>query len=236
MGIPNPLKQPGDDQDAFVFKIEIPKILSLLATRDLNGFVPGVDDLLYGNEEHDIMGVNAKVERGRQAVAALGEYKQARKNNNEAAAALALDNFNQHRDYLGYGHLLSVEHAVPPVSLTFYAFRVMVGLGTFFILLFALYLYLLNRGTLERNYPLLILGVLSLFLGYVAQQAGWIVTEVGRQPWAIQDMLPVTVARSNLDGGTVMTTFFLFLILFTVLLIAELKIMARQISMGPEGE
>jgi cytochrome d ubiquinol oxidase subunit I len=112
----------------------------------------------------------------------------------------------------------------------------MVGLGTFFILLFALYLFLLNRGTLERNYPLLLLGVLGLFLGYVAQQAGWIVSEVGRQPWAIQDMLPVTVARSNLDTGTVMTTFFLFLGLFAVLLIAELKIMARQITIGPEGD
>ena len=80
------------------------------------------------------------------------------------------------------------------------------------------------------------LGVLSLFLGYLAQQAGWIVTEVGRQPWAIQDMLPVTIARSNLDSGTVAVTFFLFLALFTVLLIAELKIMTKQISIGPEGE
>ena len=236
LGMANPLKQPGDDQDPFIFKIEIPKILSLLATRDFNGFVPGIDDLLYGNAAQGIMGVDAKIERGDQAVAALTAYKEARKANNEAQASAALETFNQHRDYLGYGHLLSVEHAVPPVGLTFYAFRVMVGLGTFFILLFALYLFLLHRGTLERNYPLLILGVLGLFLGYVAQQAGWIVTEVGRQPWAIQDMLPVTVARSNLDTGTVMTTFFLFLALFTVLLIAEIKIMARQIGIGPGGE
>lgn len=236
LGMANPLKQPGDDQDPFIFKIEIPKVLSLLATRDFNGFVPGIDDLLYGNAAQGIMGVDAKIERGDQAVAALAAYKEARKANNEAQASAALETFNQHRDYLGYGHLLSVEHAVPPVGLTFYAFRVMVGLGTFFILLFALYLFLLHRGTLERNYPLLILGVLGLFLGYVAQQAGWIVTEVGRQPWAIQDMLPVTVARSNLDTGTVMTTFFLFLALFTVLLIAEIKIMARQIGIGPGGE
>ena len=78
--------------------------------------------------------------------------------------------------------------------------------------------------------------MLSLFLSWVASQAGWIVSEVGRQPWAIQDMLPVTIARSNLDTGTVMVTFFLFLVLFTALLIAELKIMTKQISLGPEGE
>ncbi len=236
LGMHNPLKQPGDEQDPFLFKVEIPKILSLLATRDLNGFVPGIDDLLYGNPAQNIMGVDEKIGYGKQAVTALGAYKQAKKDGDTAGATAALAVFDQHRAYLGYGHLLSVEHAVPPVSLTFYAFRVMVGLGTFFILLFALYLYLLKRGTLERNYPLLLLGVLGMFLGYVAQQAGWIVTEVGRQPWAIQDMLPVTVARSNLDTGTVMTTFFLFLLLFTALLIAEVKIMLHQIAIGPEGE
>ncbi len=78
--------------------------------------------------------------------------------------------------------------------------------------------------------------MLSLFLGYLAQQTGWVVSEVGRQPWAIQDMLPVSIARSNLDTGTVMVTFFMFLALFTALLIAELKIMTKQISIGPEGE
>ncbi len=74
----------------------------------------------------------------------------------------------------------------------------------------------------------------SLFLGLVASQAGWVVAEVGRQPWAIQGLLPVTVARSNLTAATVQTTFFLFLVLFTVLLIAELRIMLKQIHIGPE--
>lgn len=73
------------------------------------------------------------------------------------------------------------------------------------------------------------------FLGLVAQEAGWVVAEVGRQPWAIQGLLPVTVARSNLTVGTVQTTFFMFLALFTILLIAEIKIMTKQISIGPEG-
>jgi len=61
-----------------------------------------------------------------------------------------------------------------------------------------------------------------------------VVAEVGRQPWAIQDLLPVTVARSNLTAGTVKTTFFMFLVLFTILLIAEVSIMLKQISIGPE--
>ena len=78
--------------------------------------------------------------------------------------------------------------------------------------------------------------MISLFLGYIATEAGWVVTEVGRQPWAIQGLLPVSVARSNLDTATVATTFFIFLVLFTALLIAEVKIMTKQISLGPKGD
>jgi cytochrome d ubiquinol oxidase subunit I len=69
----------------------------------------------------------------------------------------------------------------------------------------------------------------------IASQAGWIVAELGRQPWAIQDMLPVGAATSNLAKGNVMTTFWMFAILFTLLLLAEIKIMLNQIKKGPEG-
>ncbi len=236
IGLINPNKKPGDDQDAFSFKVEIPGMLSVLAKRDFDGFVPGINDLVYGNAEQGLMSTEEKIRRGKLAVASLGDYKKAKKNGEHLVANNALSVFDQHRDYLGYGYLNSPEEVVPPVALTFYAFRIMVGLGTFFILLFLVYGYLMEKKQLENKPMILRLGVLSLFLGYIAQQTGWIVTEVGRQPWAIQDMLPVTVARSNLDSGTVAVTFFLFLALFTVLLIAELKIMTKQISIGPEGE
>jgi cytochrome d ubiquinol oxidase subunit I len=234
-GIVNPAKETGDDRDPFLTKVEIPGLLSLLANRDFNSFVAGIDDLVWGNSEHGIVGVDEKIRRGKLAVAALADFKAARKIKDAAAGEAALATFDEHRDYLGYGHLEKPADAVPPVSLTFYAFRVMVGLGTFFILLFALFLYQSARRGLEESRWLLKLGVLSVFLGYVAQQAGWIVTEVGRQPWAIQGLLPVSVARSNLDTGTVAVTFFIFLALFTVLLVAEVKIMCKQIEIGPEG-
>lgn len=236
IGMVNPSKKPGDDQDAFAFKVEIPGMLTLLAKRSFEGFVPGINDLVFGNEEEGIMGVGEKIRRGRIAVASLGDYKQAQNVGDTLAASKALTLFDDHRDFLGYGHLESPEQAVPPVALTFYAFRIMVGLGTFFVLLFLVYIYLMEKRQLENRPLVLRLGFISLFLAWVASQAGWVVSEVGRQPWAIQDMLPVTVARSNLDSGTVAVTFFLFLALFTALLIAELKIMTKQISIGPEGE
>lgn len=75
----------------------------------------------------------------------------------------------------------------------------------------------------------------SIPLAYVAQECGWIVAEVGRQPWAIQDLLPVGMAASNVASSSVMITFWLFAVLFTGLLIAEVKIMLTQIKNGPEA-
>mgnify|MGYP002246499982 FL=1 len=72
-------------------------------------------------------------------------------------------------------------------------------------------------------------------LAYSGSQAGWVVAEVGRQPWAIQDMLPVGAAISKLQTGSVQLTFFIFLLLFTVLLFAEIGIMLKAIKKGPEG-
>ena len=59
--------------------------------------------------------------------------------------------------------------------------------------------------------------------------------EVGRQPWAIQGLLPVNVANTNIATGNVQTTFFIFLALFTALLLAEIRIMLKQIKIGPEA-
>jgi len=123
---------------------------------------------------------------------------------------------------------------VPPIGLTFYSFHIMVALGALFPIIFLLYLYYTYKDSISEKKWLLRFGLFSVFLGYIASQAGWIVAEVGRQPWTIQNILPVSVARANLTTGTVQTTFFLFLFLFTVLLVAEIRIMLKQIQIGPE--
>ena len=149
-------------------------------------------------------------------------------------AVTALSIFDANKDYLGYGFLEKPEDAVPPVAMSFNAFHIMVVLGTIFPLVFLAFLYFSWKGTLQEQRWLLGGGMIMFFLGLFAHWAGWIVAEVGRQPWALQDLLPVTVARTNLTAGTVATTFFMFLILFTALLIAEVSIMLKQISIGPE--
>ena len=72
-------------------------------------------------------------------------------------------------------------------------------------------------------------------LAYIASESGWIVAEMGRQPWTIQDMLPTWAAASDLKSGSVMLTFALFLILFTTMLAVEISIMLRQIKKGPDA-
>ena len=86
------------------------------------------------------------------------------------------------------------------------------------------------RRRLEHKRWLLHAGLWSIPFVYLAGQAGWIVAEVGRQPWAIQDLLPVSAAVSQLETASVQTTFFLFLALFTLLLIAEIRILCKAIK------
>lgn len=142
----------------------------------------------------------------------------------------------KHMPNFGYGHLEKPEDIVPPIALTFYTFHIMVTLGMWFIVLFALLLFFSMKREIS-NYRFLLKATLwSIPLGYIAAEAGWIVAEVGRQPWAIQDLMPVGIAATNIGGGNVALSFTLFAILFTTLLIAEIKIMTKQISIGPEGE
>jgi len=236
LGILNPSKKPGDGQDAFLFEVKIPKLLGLLANRDMTSFVPGIEDMVYGNDEKGIIGAGQKIQLGKKSVIALAEYKAARKAGNEVKAEAALQAFRENERYLGYGYLDKPEDIVPPVGLTFYAFHIMVFTGTFFPILFLLFLFYTVKDRITEKSWLLYLGLIGLFMGLAASQSGWVVAEVGRQPWAINEFLPVGVATSNLSAGNVQTTFFMFLILFTALLIAEIKIMLKQIKNGFEEE
>jgi cytochrome d ubiquinol oxidase subunit I len=203
-------------------------------------FVPGIIDLINGNPERGLLSVSEKMERGRKARDLLIEFKEARKSNDtekaEGIAALFRDKkFNdEYFRYFGYASLNKPEDAIPGVKVAFYTFHVMVMLGMLFILEFFLAIVLLFRGTLRKNRWFLWLVLFSILLPYVAGELGWMLAEMGRQPWIIQDLMPVTTAVTNVNLGSVITTFILFAVLFTVLLIAEVSIMIRQIKIGPK--
>lgn len=210
--------------------VEVPKLLSVLATHDPDGYVPGIDDLLGG---YSVGGVSVpsareKMERGRAALGAFKEFR-AHMDARPAAAAAARRTFDENVEYFGYGYVKEAEDLVPPVGLVFWSFRVMVGAGCALLLVLLLVLYHERKGSLENARWLQHAGLWSIPAVYVAGQAGWIVAEVGRQPWAIQDMLPLGAAVSQLPVSSVRLTFFLFLLLFTVLLVAEVRILCKAI-------
>ena len=133
--------------------------------------------------------------------------------------------------YFGYGYVKDRAQVVPYIPVCFYAFRVMVGGGCLFILLFIL---ILSPTQGRWRGALLWAAILCIPIAYIVSEAGWLVAEFGRQPWTIQDMLPTWVGVSDLGSSAVMTTFLLFLILFTTLLIVEISIMCKAIKKGPQ--
>jgi cytochrome d ubiquinol oxidase subunit I len=229
-------KKIGDGQKEFIWSIEIPYALSFLGFRNINAFVPGIDDLVLGNPTLSIEPAQSKIDKGKVAIASLKTYKEAMRENDNTKATIAFQSFRENQSFLGYGYLNDPAKIIPPVGITFYSFHIMVGLGSWFLALFFFVLYFSMVGKIETKPLLLKLAFLSIPLGYVAGEAGWIVAEVGRQPWAIQSMLPVGIATSSIDPISIMITLGLFATIFTGLLIAEIKIMLKQVSIGPEGE
>jgi cytochrome d ubiquinol oxidase subunit I len=228
----NPFQQPDyvNTQEA-PFRIGIPNGLSVLATRSLHGYVPGVNNLLNGYispEGKKEPSVAEKVAMGQKAILALKDYRSGKKD--EATKKTLMDNVQ----YFGYGYVKDASQLVPYIPLCFWAFRVMVGLGFLFILFFLVVGHLSFRKDITKYGWLLILGIVLLPFAYIASESGWIVAEMGRQPWTIQDMLPTWAAVSDLKAGSIALTFFIFLALFTTMLAVEISILCKQIKKGPE--
>lgn len=232
MGILTPNKKSGDEKEPFIVEIQAPYLLGLMATRGINNFTPGIDDLVYGNEKFNIPSTQSKIDSGKIALNALENIKLASEKNDEKSILENRKILDKNMHNFGYGYLDKPEDIVPPVALTFYSFHVMVALGSYFIVLFLATLYLSMANRIEKYKKLLWACVFSIPLGYVACEAGWIVAEVGRQPWAIQDLMPVGIAATNLASVNVKLSFLLFVVLFTALFIAEIKIMLKQIKIG----
>lgn len=235
VGILNPAKDVDNVEDEFLFKISVPGALSFLAYKDFDAFVPGVNDLVYGNHNQGIVPAQDKIEIGKKAIQSLQSYKVAKREGKTIEAEMHAKELQGNYKYIGYGYFTDIKDLIPNIAITFYSFHIMVALGGYFIVLFGLVLFLLYKDKLVGNKLMLNIMFWSIPLGYIASQAGWVVAEVGRQPWTIQDILPTFASTSHISTGHVQTTFFLFLAFFTILLIAEIGIMIKTIKKGPKG-
>lgn len=216
--------------------IRIPYLLGLIATRSLDTPIEGIEELSQANA--------VRIKDGMQAYSALKVLLKD-PNNIQAQQQLAA-----HQDNLGYSLLLkryttnvsdatsiqiaqAAQDTIPQVAPLFWSFRVMVGCAFLFLGLFAWGFYLSCKRCLE-NKCFLRLAVCSLPLPWLASEAGWFVAENGRQPWAIDGVLPTYLGTSSLATSDLWISLIGFISFYTVLAVVELYLMVKYIRLGPD--
>jgi cytochrome bd ubiquinol oxidase subunit I len=123
------------------------------------------------------------------------------------------------------------------IALLYFSYHIMVGLGTLFIAIALLAALLLWRGKLFSSNWMLWILLLSLPFPYIANTAGWITAELGRQPWLVFGLMRTADGYSKMvSAGNVMFTLLGFMGMYTVLGILFLFLVRREIEQGPEGE
>lgn len=226
-----------EEMDNYV-SIKIPALLGLIATHSVDTPVLGLRDIVANNE--------VRVRSGLIANRTLTELRAGDVTDEK------MELFKAHQKDLGYGLLLvehakdplnpteeeiktAARHSVPSVTLNYFAFRVMLGIVTLLgLLCVAAGYFLIYKGDLQARPKFLKVLVFAIPLPFVACEAGWILAEFGRQPWAIQDVLPTYLATSSLSPVDVGISLLCFIGIYTVLLIIEMKMMVKAIKQGPE--
>ena len=128
----------------------------------------------------------------------------------------------------------AADSTIPNVPVLFWAFRIMVGCGFYFIALFAFSFWKASKRQLDSQRWYLRLALWSLPLPWVAVELGWIVAEYGRQPWAVEGVLPTFLAVSSTDAGNVLFSLLGFVFFYSSLLVVDLYLMVKYVRLGPD--
>ncbi|MEI6424223.1 MAG: cytochrome ubiquinol oxidase subunit I [Lentisphaerota bacterium] len=237
-GILNPAKKSYKDSiDPYIFKIEIPSLLSLLANRDMNSFVPGIKDIInggYQTKNGPALSFDEKHKRGLEARQALADYQKAKEAKDSVAAKKSKEILKANYAQFGYSYIDKPEKLIPHIPTVYYSFRIMVMLGFYFILLFVVLLSMQNK--IEKSKWLLWISVLSIPLGYVASQLGWVVAEVGRQPWIIYKLMKTANAASVVvTAGEIAFSLIMFCLIYMLLAVMFVKLFVKIVKEGPEA-
>ena len=220
------------------YQIRVPWLLGLIATRSIDQPVAGISELVAHAKERIASGIEAHT-----------ALQQLRQHPDDQAA---LPRFAAHQADLGYALLLlryvddpaaaspeQIEAAawstVPNVPVLFWSFRFMVGIGLFLIALFATAFYFSARHRFERHPWFLRLALFSLPLPWLAAELGWIVAEYGRQPWAIDGLLPTFLGVSATPRTNVLLSLTGFTIFYSALAAVDVFLLLRMIRRGPDG-
>ena len=220
------------------FEVKMPYLLGLIGTRSFSEEIPGIKELVLIAEQ-----------RVRDGILAYDAVMAIRENPDDARAQAM---FRRHQQDLGYGLLLKqyredIENAtdaevkkaalstVPDVRTLFWAFRIMVALGMFFIAFFAFSVFLAAKRTLHTKTWFMKIAFWSLPLPFIAIQLGWLVAEYGRQPWTVDGVLPTALSVSSLSIVDIVLTIVAFTLFYGTMAVIEVYLMRKYILMGPEG-
>jgi len=218
--------------------IRIPYVLGLIATRSTDEEVTGLIDIKNQNE--------LRIRNGMLAYADLQRLKGG--DTSEAARSA----FEKNKDDLGFGLLLkkyapnvtdatedqikqAAKDTIPNIFTLFWSFRVMVAMGMLMLFIFVASFYFSAKRTIAKQTWLLRLALYSIPAPWVAAETGWIVAEMGRQPWSISGILPTHLSTSSLSTGDLYLSLAGFIGFYTVLLVIELLLMFKYARLGPSS-
>jgi cytochrome d ubiquinol oxidase subunit I len=221
------------------YEVKVPWMLGFIATRSLNTPLPGIKDL--------VKEAQGRIRKGMIAYSALHQLRTYKGIPDPQIIAV----FDQHKDDLGYGLLLKrytpavtdasedqIQKAawdtVPNIVPLFWSFRLMVAIGFFLIAFFAMAFFLSAKRQLEKHRWFLKIAFLSLPLPWIAAELGWIVAEHGRQPWAIEGILPTNLGVSSISAGQVWVSLLGFVIFYSLLAIIDVCLMIKYVRLGPD--
>ena len=221
------------------FAIKLPWLEGLIVTRSADQPVAGINDLVRAARVRIVNGLNAY-----DAVAKLranpdddGQRMRLEATSADLGYALLLKRFRPDIENATPAEIdQAAASTVPDVPVLFWLFRFMVGLGFWFILLFAIAFYLSARRRLERYRPFLYAAMLTLPLPWAAAEFGWVVAEYGRQPWAVEGVLPTRIAASATDPGNIVVSLIVFVVFYSSLLVADLYLLRKYIKLGPQED
>jgi len=231
-GLPDQAKERTD------FAIKIPWVLGLIATRSVDTPIAGIAELRQQAEERIKRGIVAytlleKLQAGDRSPEVRRQFDESRA---DLGYALLLKKYTSRvSDATPEQIRLAAADTIPRVAPMFWSFRVMAGLGFFFLFVFAASFFFLAIRNLAPQRWLLRMALWSIPLPWIAAELGWVVAEYGRQPWTISEVLPTYLSVSNLSPADVWASLAAFVAFYTALLIVELYLMLKYIRLGPSS-
>jgi cytochrome bd ubiquinol oxidase subunit I len=231
-GLPNQVEERTD------YAVKIPYLLGLIATRSLDEEVTGLTDIKKQNE--------IRIRQGIQSYADL----QRLKNGDKSAESIAA--FESTKKDLGFGLLLkkytpnvtdateaqihqAAADTIPNVFTLFWSFRVMVGMGFIMLFIFAASFYFTIKRSIDKQTWLLKLALFAIPVPWIAAEMGWLVAEMGRQPWTISGILPTHLSTSSLTTGNLYFSLAGFIGFYSLLLVVEMYLMFKYARLGPSS-